>query len=352
MPVACHPPLRSDKLLAVVQPHTNVLVLTHDNPDPDAIAAGWAIHTLVREKLGLPVRLVGGGEIVRAENRYMVTLLQPPLELIQDIEPDERTALVLVDCGIEARNWSGRDNGARPVAVIDHHAHGRSRMRLGFRDVRPRVAASATIAADYLRQQGIEPTVNLATAIVYGIRSETSGNETAHSRLDRSVLRWLSQVANPAFLAQIQSAPLSLEYFGDLALALQNAFVYGDVVFCCLPRASSAEIVGEVADLLSRCEGMQRILCAGAVRDDLLVSVRTRHQADHASDLVRKTLHGLGHGGGHEHRAGGKIPGVVSGSKISEAQQGDLRKRWLSACGVQEDRGVRLIARRQIVRNL
>ena len=44
-----------------------VLILTHDNPDPDAIATGWAIHFLIKECLDRKVRLVAGGAVVRAE---------------------------------------------------------------------------------------------------------------------------------------------------------------------------------------------------------------------------------------------------------------------------------------------
>ena len=63
-----------------MSPFDRVLIVMHDNPDPDAIATGWAIHRLVGERCGLPVRLVAGGEIVRAENRHMVELLNPPIE--------------------------------------------------------------------------------------------------------------------------------------------------------------------------------------------------------------------------------------------------------------------------------
>ena len=70
---------RSDRLLGILSDYKQVLIVGHDNPDPDAIAAGWALFELVAEKLAKPVDLVAGGGIVRAENRHMVELLGPPI---------------------------------------------------------------------------------------------------------------------------------------------------------------------------------------------------------------------------------------------------------------------------------
>jgi nanoRNase/pAp phosphatase (c-di-AMP/oligoRNAs hydrolase) len=343
---------RSDRLLDLLARYDQVLVVTHDNPDPDAIATGWAVKHLVDSRLSVPARFVAGGEIVRAENRQMIRLLEPPLELVSDIDADEQTAVVLVDCGVAAGNHLELTGGAVPVAVIDHHATTSRLEELPFADVRPQVAASGSIAAGYLREQQVEPGQALATALVYAIRTETQGFETRHSPLDRSILPWLTERADPELLAEIESAPLSRAYFADLALALQSTFLYDDAAFCALPRAGGPEIVGEVADLLIRCESVQRVLCAAAWRGDVVLSVRTERSGDDASELLRATIDGLGRGGGHEHRAGGKIPHCGVHRKLTEAIRDDLRDRWLAACRVDRQRGQRLIARRAIVRNL
>jgi hypothetical protein len=192
----------------------------------------------------------------------------------------------------------------------------------------------------------------LATAIIYAIRSETRGSESRHSDLDRSVIMWLTELADAATLAEIENAPLERDYFGDLVLAMQRTFVYDDAALCFLPRASCAEIVGEVADLLIRDKGIRRILCAAIVAGDLLLSARTERHGDNAARLLQTTLDGLGGCGGHAHRAGGSIVGVGQKAKITENLHDDLRSRWLAACGVDRRRGTRLVARREIVENL
>jgi nanoRNase/pAp phosphatase (c-di-AMP/oligoRNAs hydrolase) len=342
---------QSDRLLGVLDEFDDFLIVMHDNPDPDAIASGWGIWVLIQEVLDRPVRLVGGGAIVRAENRHLVELLEPPLELVNDIQVGPRTGTILVDCGSEATNHLLTRKGLRPTAVIDHHLRGRHGSGTGFEDIRPDVAASATLVASYLREQGIEPGAKLAVAMLYAMRTETMGAETHHSELDCSILPWLTERAEPSLLADIENAPLKIDYFGDLLLALQSTFVYDDVAFCFLPRAECAEIVGEVADLLIRGESINKVLCAATVGCDIVLSARTERGSGNAATLLVDTVQGLGGAGGHPHRAGGKIPAVGNATRIEELHD-ELRRRWLKECGVTRKRGSRLIRRSEIMENL
>jgi nanoRNase/pAp phosphatase (c-di-AMP/oligoRNAs hydrolase) len=342
----------SRRLLDVLAGYDHALIVMHDNPDPDAIAAGWGLEVLIHEQLGIPVRVVGGGAIVRAENKHMVDLLCPPIELVDEIDIDDKAATILVDCGAEATNHLLTRLQIHPVAIIDHHDNTGTKAGVLFRDVRPNVAASATIAASYLREQGIEPGAKLATAMLYAIRTETCGHETHHSSLDRSILPWLTKRGEPSLLAEIENAPLTREYFGDLLLAMQSTFLYEDVGICFLPRAAGAEIVGEVADMLIRCQGIRCVLCAAVIGADLLISTRTKPGHGSAVHLLIETIDGLGGAGGHAHRAGGKIHGVGGNAKRVTEVSEDLLSRWLAACGVVEKRGTRLIAEREIVENL
>jgi nanoRNase/pAp phosphatase (c-di-AMP/oligoRNAs hydrolase) len=281
----------------------------------------------------------------------MVQLLKPPIELVDALDVSPRTAAVLVDCEFAADNHLLAKSSLRPVAVIDHHTVRGRLPRLAFRDIRPNVAAAASIATSYLREQGLHLDTYLATALLYAIRTETSGGESHHSRLDRQTVSWLSDVADPTLLAEIEHAPLAREYYSDLVLALQTTFSYNGTALCFLPQAQGPDIIGEVADLLVRCEGINRVLCVAGVGNELFMSVRTAHGEGNAADLVRETISGLGQGGGHKHRAGGKI--VVPDCPFNgDELQDELRNRWLAACHVERLRGTRLVPKREIVKNL
>lgn len=346
------PGLQSERLLRVLSDYSLVRIVTHDNPDPDAMAAGWGLYTLFQERLECPVELVGGGAIVRAENRHLVDLLNPPLHIVDKLDDDVRAAIVLVDCGLGTSNHLATRDHLQPVAIIDHHCGGIAADGVPFTDIRPFVAATATIVASYLREQGIEPGVKLSTAMLYAIRTETCGCETEHSALDRSMVCWLTGRAEPGLIAEIENAPLTRSYFSDLVLALQGTLLFNDTGLCLLPKASGTETVGEVADLLIRCQGVRRVMCGAVIDNDLYVSVRTRRDDGSTIDLLQKTLEGIGGGGGHTHRAGGKVVGFAPGGRMTEPLEQQLRDRWLAACGYEGHRAKRLIGLREIVENL
>lgn len=343
---------RSDRLLDVLARHDEIVVVTHDNPDPDALASGWAICRLIEAKLGKKPRFIAGGEIVRAENRHMVQTLNLPIELVGDTQVSSHAGVVLVDCGTSATHHLMARNGLKPAAIIDHHWTSLGNDGVPFCDVRPLKAACSSIAASYLREQDLDVDAALATALLFAIPTETRGCETPYSRLDRSVVVWLTERADLSRIAEIENAPLSREYFDNLILALQNTFVYGAAAFCLLPRADSPEIVGEVADLLIRYNRVTQVMCGAVIHGDLLVSVRAESGEDDASELVAKTLADLGHGGGHQNRAGGQVANIARGRKVPDDLEDALRGRWLAACGVTRRRGTRLISPRDILQNL
>ena len=342
---------RSRRLLETLRDRSPVIIITHDNPDPDGIASGWALATLLSARLNRTARLVAGGAVVRAENARLIELLEPPLELVDSLDPEPEAALVFVDCEPSGANHILPPSEVNATAVIDHHEQSGRRPRVPFRDIKPKLAASAVITSCYLREQGVEPDANLATALLYAIQADAVA-WPSFTRTDHRMVVWLSERADLNKLADIQSAPLAQSYYSDLALAIENTFIYDSCGLCFLPMAGNAEIVGEVADLLIRCRELNRVLCAAVINGQILLSVRAAGSGGDASVLVNRLLQGIGHGGGHKHRAGGKIAASSRGSKISEETQNELRNRWLSLCAVDRQRGTRLVQRKDILKNL
>jgi nanoRNase/pAp phosphatase (c-di-AMP/oligoRNAs hydrolase) len=302
----------------------------------------------VDRRLHKSVRLLGRGPVLRAENLQLVNLLKPPIELVEKIGADAQIATVLVDCSPASVNHLLGGNRA-PVAVIDHHESKGDGFRIPFRDMRPKVTASASIVTEYLREQRLEPTPVVATALLYAIRTEMIGARKALSRLDHSALRWLSGLAEYDILCEIENPPLPRYYYEELLLGLDSVLVYADSAICFLPRITAAEIIGEIADLLIRCDRLKYVLCGGRVGDDFLISARSKGEERTALTLLNQVLSGLGHSGGHRHRAGGKIPVRMTGMDSDELEQ-EVRSRWLNACGSQIRRGQRFVGRKEIMR--
>ena len=70
---------RLDRLFGVVSRARNILILPHNNPDPDAVASAVALRQLLTERLNAKVDIAYRGIIGRAENRALVRYLGRPL---------------------------------------------------------------------------------------------------------------------------------------------------------------------------------------------------------------------------------------------------------------------------------
>ena len=115
-------PIRSklDELLKLARGRQRVLVLTHDNPDPDSIASAVALAFLLEKRAGVEARVVYGGIIGRSENLALVKVLRLPISPVSQVVFDEHDLLALVDTQPPVGNHSVP--AQYPVEVVlDHH---------------------------------------------------------------------------------------------------------------------------------------------------------------------------------------------------------------------------------------
>ena len=77
---------RLRKLLAVARTHKRALVLTHDNPDPDAVASACGLAFLLSKSAGIEAHSAYGGIIGRAENKALLKVLHLPIVPVSRLE--------------------------------------------------------------------------------------------------------------------------------------------------------------------------------------------------------------------------------------------------------------------------
>ena len=160
---------------------------------------------------------------------------------------------------------------------------------------------------EYIQSAGIEPPPMLATALFYGIKTDTRGLSRGASQADIDAYFYLQQRADLEALARIERAQVPREYFQSLVAALRAARRYDHLLVSYLGTLSYPDLVGEMADLLLRLEGIRWVLCMGVHDDVLLLSVRTR-LAHGAAGLIRHIVGPQGTAGGHGSLAGGQMP--------------------------------------------
>src|SRR5262245_3958000 len=109
-----------DAALSRVAGRGPALILTHDNPDPDSMAAAEALRALLESEADLRCTVARGGIVGRAENRAMVNLLGLQHVDVHDVDWKSYPTIGLVDTQPETGNNS-LPPGHRIDIVIDHH---------------------------------------------------------------------------------------------------------------------------------------------------------------------------------------------------------------------------------------
>jgi nanoRNase/pAp phosphatase (c-di-AMP/oligoRNAs hydrolase) len=293
-------------LVAAVEGADRLLVLTHDNPDPDALASAAAMAVLLEGLTGRPPSVAFGGIVGRAENRVMIQEMEIDFERIEDIALAASTSIAMVDTQPRAGNNSLK-SGRIVSAVVDHHP-ARSDTVAQFTDVRPQLGACATMMVQYLRAADIEPPAWLATALFYAIQSETMDLSREATEEDVEASTYLYGRADPGAISRIRHARVPASYFRALHEALAVARKYERVVAVSMGALPYPDIVAEIADFLLQMQNVDWTIAMGRYRDRLLVSVRARESDAHAGALVRAAFGDRGSAGGHGTFAGGQIP--------------------------------------------
>lgn len=315
-----------------------VLILTHDNPDPDALASGKALAALLQEAWGISSRLLYSGLVAWAENRVMLTQLTPEWEhadTLPALEP--YSALAMVDTQPTAGNNRLPANHT-PHIVLDHHHPLRHALRsVPFADVRPDIGSTVSLLYQYLDAAGISPNPLLATAMFYGLKVDTRGLSRGASPIDEAVyvklLRWVDRHK----LIQVEQARLPRVYFGAFCQGLEAARLYGRAIVAYLGPIHRPDLPAEIADLLIRLEDARAALCMGVYKDILHLSLRTVPLDQDAGLLIQAIVTPPGKAGGHGTMAGGQVP--LAGQN-AESIVARIENRYLAAMdekGVGED---------------
>ncbi len=333
---------RSDRFLAALAPYRKIVLASHVNPDPDSLASMLGLKALIEHcRPGISVKMTLDGILARAENQMMVDLLAIPLEPVEQVSMDADTAMVMVD----SQPHTGRraSEAIMPVAVLDHHETGGKLDGVAYRDIRPKVGATATMVTGYLLEQAVPVTERLATALMYGIESETTGYPREAGPSDDGALVWLYPRADKDLLARIRHPRLPLSYFATFHHALSNAFLYGDLVISYCGTVPQPDIIAELADFFIRFEEVQLVIGIGVYEGNVRLSARSKQPEGHLGELLRDVVDDLGSAGGHDKRAGGAIPIEDDGPEAINNMLSEIRERLLNRLGIDEQAGRRLL---------
>jgi nanoRNase/pAp phosphatase (c-di-AMP/oligoRNAs hydrolase) len=336
----------TDAMLAWIRDSgKRVVVIIHDNPDPDCLASALALRQLFHTKLKREAVITFSGMIGRSENLALAKAMGialTPLEIV-NFEPAD------VVCMLDTQPGTGNNSLApgMPVHIlIDHHPLREASKQCPWVDVRQDYGVTATILFEYLQAQEVPIGPKLATALFYAIKSETQDLGREANRPDRDAYLALFPLSNKRLLYEITHPKLPAEYFCTITQALASSTIYGPILVSCLEAIAFPELVAEMADFLLRLEDVDTVLCMGEYNGEILLSIRTCRQTFNTGEAIKRLVAGLGMAGGHGMMAGGKIGGVeASGRTVAEVER-TVTLRLLREFGLERVKGSRLVCQK------
>ena len=318
-------------LVDALRRNDRFLLITHENPDGDALGSILAVK-LILDALGKDsVMYLSGQAPLPAEYKFM------PLDELRRTLPDDVADRVLfaLDCANESRLGEGQAalESAPLVLNLDHH-HDNSRFG-GVNLVLAEASSTGEIVRDVARELGVELTPALAEALYVALVTDTGRFQYANTtpkalRLAAELVEAGADVHRvfQSVYETVQLAKLKL-----LARALERAQVYegGGLVVSYLLKTDFAEVGAAepysegIIDFLRAVEGAEM---AALIREPPApgrparrVSLRSSSDELDVSAIARAS----GDGGGHRQAAGFsselEIPQIVE----------FIRERYLEA---------------------
>ncbi|MBZ0274312.1 DHH family phosphoesterase [bacterium] len=301
---------RLAELLRAVDRRKTLLILAHNNPDPDAIAAAFGLRHIIRQTSGIRCRLAYGGLIGRAENIAMVKLLRIPIHKLSPGQVARYKQVALVDCSGGPNTQAQNLKNVR--VIVDHHKARRPRGVKGsisgvFADIRPEYGATSSIITEYIRENNIPINARIATALYYGIKTDVSDTGRDSSDADIKMMQFLFGAMSLRWLWRIERAPIPREYIAHYSDSVRNARIVQDLVMSDLGAVAAPESVAEMSDFLLKVKGARWSLCLGDKKGVLYFSIRTSHRGRQLGRIAARLAGKKGSGGGHDKSAGGQI---------------------------------------------
>ncbi len=281
-------------------------VLIYGNPDPDALASAMALKQVLEEKTkgGLKVEMSYTGAVGRPENASMIRLLKIPVSPISEAEAKDADRIALVDSQPQFFTDFALP---RCDIVIDHHPMLMERPA-AFADVRPGYLATASIMTEYMRAAGVRLTRGMASALLYGIKTDSRNFMSELSQGDIDALRWLRAKSDRDIVKRIEFSQFSRESLDYFSIALvRRRFVQG-VMFSHLGPVPTYDVCVQVADFLIRVEHVEWALVTGVVATELVVVFRNDGVKKDAGYLARTAFGKIGSAGGHKSMGRANIP--------------------------------------------
>ncbi|HDR13874.1 MAG TPA: exopolyphosphatase [Desulfobacteraceae bacterium] len=283
------------------------------NADPDAMASALALKRFFWRRVRR-VSICHVNEIQRADNLAFVRLLRIVQVPLKDLKPETFTRWAIVDGQPgQHEHFIDRDFDI----IIDHHPFEET-SKAKHMDIRDQYGATSTIMTEYLRGAGIRPSPRLATALYYGIKTDTDNFVRESVPNDINAFRYLYQFANTTIIKKIESSEMTMDTLDSYRKAIDRLVLVRDTGFIHMGNIENQDSLVMIADFFMRLVETTRCVVSGEYGDKLIVIIRNAGFRGNAGKTVQRVFSGLeASAGGHKSAARAEVPLTAISGKLN-----------------------------------
>lgn len=274
------------------------------NADPDSMASAMALKRLFWRRVK-KVWIYHINPIRRADNLAFARLLRMDQQPITRLRPSKISKWAIVD----SQPHHSEQFADYPFdIIIDHHPLGPD-IRAQFVDIKVEYGANSTMMTEYLRAAKIKPSPRLATALFYGIKTDTDNFVRESLANDVNAFRYLYQFTNMNIIKKIESSEMTRKTLASYQLAMDRVRILHNTAFVYMGDVQDPDILVILADFFMKLAEATWSITAGIWNKTLIVIFRNAGFRGNAGKLAENIFGQMGgSAGGHKGAARAEVP--------------------------------------------
>lgn len=285
------------------------------NADPDAMASAMALKRIMSHRVQ-DVTIAKINAISRPDNLAMVRYTRLHMQRFYPGMLPHFDFFATVDSQPH-HNVAFKDI---PFSIIiDHHPLPETPAAAAYTEIKPEYGATSTLMTEYLYNLGIVPAKLLATALQFGIKTDTDNFERHFYDVDLRAYQYLNRFADPNLLSRIARSEFHLHWLESFAKACTNLYGMGSSgQYVYLGDVDNPDILVNVADFFMRVYEIRWAAVAGRYQGTMVVVFRSDGISRNVGRFASLAFGEIGSAGGHKALARAEFPAEVAGDNDPE----------------------------------
>jgi nanoRNase/pAp phosphatase (c-di-AMP/oligoRNAs hydrolase) len=161
---------------------------------------------------------------------------------------------------------------------------------------------------EYLRAGKVKPSPTLATALFYGIKTDTDNFVRQSTVHDINAFRYLYQFVNIHIVKKIEFSEITKKSLASFQLAMENLTFVRDIALIHMGKVTDPDILVIMADFFLKLGEASWCIVSGVHAQRLIIIFRNAGFRRDAGKLAQKLFGEWGSAGGHPSAARAEIP--------------------------------------------